>query len=82
MINIITKKHKIHNGGIIVSINPIQDQPFQGYSWMREEGGGQKDLPSKICQTYPTMMKLGTVIPYLKKTQKIYESRNAPLEFC
>ena len=21
----------------------------------------------KICHTYPTMMKLGTVIPYLKK---------------
>ena len=24
----------------------------------------------KICHTYPTMMKLGTVIPYLKKFQK------------
>ena len=24
----------------------------------------------KICHTYPTMMKLGTVIPYLKKIQK------------
>ena len=40
MINIITKKHKIHNDGIIVSINPVQDQPFQGYSWMRGEGDG------------------------------------------
>ena len=36
---------------------------------------------SKICHTYPTMMRLGKVIPYLKKTQKIYESRDAPLEF-
>ena len=33
----------------------------------------------KICLTYPTMMKLGTVIPYLKKIQKIYESRDTPL---
>ena len=24
----------------------------------------------KICHTYPTMMKLGTVIPYLKKKKK------------
>ena len=33
----------------------------------------------KICHTYPTMMKLGTVIPYLKKIQKIYESRDTPV---
>ena len=25
------------------------------------------------------MMKLGTVIPYLRKIQKIYESRDTPL---
>ena len=36
----------------------------------------------KICRTYPTMMKLGTVIPYLKKIQKLYETRDALLEFC
>ena len=28
---------------------------------------------SKICHTYPTLMKLDTVIPYLKKIQKIYK---------
>ena len=28
------------------------------------------------------MMKLGTVIPYLKKIQKTYESRDTPREFC
>ena len=40
-------------------------------------GGEQKAPPlPKICHTYPTMMKLGTVIPYLKKTQKLYESRD------
>ena len=36
----------------------------------------------KICHTYPAMMKLGTVIPYLKKIEKIYESRDTPPEFC
>ena len=36
----------------------------------------------KICLTYPTIMKLGTVIPYLKKTQKIYKSHETPFDFC
>ena len=47
-------------------------------------GGGwdKKALLPKICHTYPTMMKLGTVIPYLNKIQKIYESRGTPLDFC
>ena len=31
--------------------------------------------------THPTMMKLGTVIPYLKKMQKIYESRDTSPDF-
>ena len=44
--------------------------------------GGKKASLSKICHTYPTMMKLGTVIPYLKKIKQIYESRDTPLEFC
>ena len=38
--------------------------------------------PHKICHTYPTMMKLGAVIPYLKKVKKIYELRDTRLEFC
>ena len=47
-------------------------------------GGGSKKAPSlpKICHRYPAMMKLGTVIPYLEKIQKIYESCDTPLEFC
>ena len=37
--------------------------------------GGEKKAPhNKIYHTYPTMMKLGTVIPCLKKIQKIYKS--------
>ena len=39
-------------------------------------GGGL----SHICHTYPTIMKLGTGIPYLKKTCKIYKSRDTSLE--
>ena len=46
------------------------------YGW-----GGQKDPLPKICHTYPTMMKLGTVMPYLKKVQKIYESSDTPPKF-
>ena len=34
-------------------------------------GGGEDSLP-KMSPTYLTMMKLGTVTPYLKKIQKIY----------
>ena len=44
--------------------------------------GGKKAPLPKICQINPTMIKLGTVIPYLKKFQKLYESRETPLEFC
>ena len=33
-----------------------------------------------LCYTYPTMMKLGTIIPYLKKIQKLYELRDTSME--
>ena len=42
----------------------------------------QKGPLPKICDTYPTMMKLDTVIPYLKKIQKIYKLRDTTLGFC
>ena len=36
-----------------------------------EWGRGQKGAPfPKICHTYPTMMKRGTLIPHLKKIQQ------------
>ena len=50
--------------------NPIQDGHFWGCSRM-VRGGGQKG-----CHTHPTMMKFGTIIPYLKNIQKICESRD------
>ena len=50
-----------------------------GHKWrgLRWDGG----LP-KICPTYSTMMKLSTIIPSIKKMQKIYESCYTYLEFC
>ena len=34
-----------------------------------------------IHHTYTTMMKFGTVIPHVKKTQVIYELRDTLFEF-
>ena len=75
---------KGYTGWLINFFNPIQDGLFRGCSWM---GRGAKSLPPprpplKICHTYPTMMKLGTVISYPKKIQKLYESRDTPIGFC
>ena len=39
-------------------------------------GTGRVNGPS----TYPTIMKLGTVMSHLKKTQKMYNSRNTSLK--
>ena len=36
----------------------------------------------KIPHTYPTMMKLGTIISYLRKIHKMYKPRDISLEFC
>ena len=44
-------------------------------------GAKMSPLP-KIYHTYSTMMKLGTIIPYLKKIHHIYKSRNTFLDFC
>ena len=61
------------------NINPIQDGLFRGCSRM---GGSKKGSLPKTCHKYPAVMKLGTFIPNTKKIQKIYESRDTPLEFC
>ena len=57
--------------------NPFQDGHFPGCSWM---GGGAKKGP-KICYIYTKIMKLGTVILYLKKIRKNYESRDTAPDF-
>ena len=65
-----------------ISLKPTQDWPFLGCSQIRGGGGlvVKKRIPlPKICHTDPTMMKLGTVVPYLKKIQKTYKLQDAPL---
>ena len=64
------------------TFNSIQKGLVRGCSRIREGGGrGQKGRLPKICHTYSTMMKLGTVVPYLNKIQKIYKSRDSLYEF-
>ena len=64
--------------------SPIQDVHFWGCSRIEGGGGGgcKKATLPKICHTYPKMMKVGTVVPYLKKIQKICKSRDTLLKFC
>ena len=60
---------------------------FEAAHGLMGGGGGKKAPPPKkaplpkIRLTYPTMMTLGTVIPYPKKIQTICKSRDTPLEF-
>ena len=51
-------------------------------TWLLTDGGTKKASLPKICHIYPAMIKLSTGIPYLKKIQKMYESRDIPLDFC
>ena len=65
------------------SLNPIQDGLCRGCSRM----GGDKKAPSlksvaHICHNICLQWWNLAVIPYLKKIQKMYESRDTPLEFC
>ena len=76
---------------LLLSVKKLFDKilTFQPYSrWAgffgTVEGLGKPKAPTslyKICHTYPTMIKLGAVTPFLKKFQKIYESRDTPLDF-
>ena len=52
------------------------------FSGLLTDWGTRKSPLPKICLTYPKMMTLGAVVPYLKKIQKLYKSRDTPLEFC
>ena len=61
-----------------ITTNSFYSGCFGGSSRMREQ---KAPLP-KICHSYSTMMELGTVIPNVKKIQKIYKSRDTPLELC
>ena len=61
-------------------INPIQN--WLAFSGLLTDGWEATPPPSplpKICQTYPKMIKLGTLVPYLKKTQKNINHVTHPL---
>ena len=55
--------------------NPIHAGPF----WISSRMGRGKKVPSLKSVTRPIKVKLGTVIPYLKKIQKIFESHDTTL---
>ena len=56
---------------ITLTVNPIQDGLFWGCSWLGGEWAISPSPLPKICRTDPAMIKPGTVIPSLKKIQKI-----------
>ena len=61
----------------------VQDGLSWGCSRMGGEGAKRPPPPfPKIFHTYPTMMKLGQVIPDPKKSKKIYGSCDTSLDFC
>ena len=54
-----------------------------GYFGAAHGWGGAKKAPlPKICSTCPTMMKLDTVIPYLKESKKYIDHVTHPFSFA
>ena len=76
-INLLTRRKSKTNLCFFFSatVNPIKDRLFRDFSRLREP---KKPPFSKICHTYPTIMKAGTVIHYLRKIQKTYKSFDIP----
>ena len=74
-----TKKKVICWQGIVLSWKYFNDVNVSG---LLADGEAKSSLLPKICHTYPITIKLGAVIPYLNKIQKIYELRDTTLEFC
>ena len=52
------------------------------YGWWAGGRGAKRSPLPKIYHTYHAMMKLVTVILYLKKIQNIYESHDTHLKLC
>ena len=76
---------KITTNSMKKTINAFQNKHFWGYSQMGYGRGGEEAGESrtntKICRTYLAIMKRGTVIAYLTKIQRVYQSRETLLEF-
>ena len=68
---------KLRTHIVAFDVNPVKDGRFWGCSRIGE--WEQKAPLHRFSHTYPTMMKLGTVVPYIKKIQKIYELRDTPM---
>ena len=80
---VIINKHSISTYLVLILLKTLTLFRMGIFEAVHGSGDGCKKAPlSKICHTYPTMIKLGTVIPYLKKIQKMYESRDTHPEFC
>ena len=63
-----------------VVITPVDKRQKESeMSLFGADNGLGGDSFSKMCHTYETIMKPGTVIPYLKKIQNIYKSIDRPL---
>ena len=62
------------DSNVLLTLTPFRMGNFgTAHGW---EGGAKKSSLPKICHTYPTMIRLGTVLPYLKKIQKSYHNLN------
>ena len=61
--------------------NRIHDKPFWGSSRIGGREVVEKGRLPRICRTCPTLLKLTTVIPFLKKIQKINQLRDTTLQF-
>ena len=60
------------NNNLSSAFNKPDYWPYSGWVFLGllTVGRGQKVPLPIVCHTYPTIMKLGTIIPYLKKIQK------------
>ena len=72
----------IFNRSNELMINPIQNGPLWSCSQVKGGGGGEKVPPSLKSVTHILQWWNLVVIPYLKKIQKMYESRDTPIESC
>ena len=77
---LLIKSLKICNS-MFNTLNLFRMDLFGSPDWWGGRGAKRFPLP-KICHKYSAMMKLGIVLPYLMKIQKMYKSRDTPLDSC
>ena len=67
---------------ILVLVRHLTTVFRMGFFGAAHRSGDQKGSLSRICRTYPALMKLFTVILYLKGIYILSESRDTSLDFC